>query len=136
MKVRNGNEAEYAMGSTSRDAYRWPPGAVLSFYRPDSTPIHSVRTRDLDLADTLMLNWSESKRSVIFGLRCPKHEWSWWSEELLQFAEGLIRYDLEFDGYAVKITRLTSKRGAPQLSCACEFRWQLDIKTGTEGSES
>ncbi len=111
----------------STETFRWPKGAVLRFYRESEVLFFSTRNRNTDLFDTLTLNWPIRHRTVFFGLTCPQHAKSYWSEELLAFTEGRIKYDFEFDCCKVKPIRITSQVGSKDLSCAKEFRWKLLI---------
>ena len=55
----------------------------------------------------------------------PKGKWAYWDEEALAHVEGLIRYDLGFDAYRVRISRLLP---AHYLDGDQEFRWKLHIR--------
>lgn len=45
----------------------------------------------------------------------------------MEFSEGRIRYDFEWEGCKVKLERLTSQGGSENLPCNEEFRWKLTI---------
>lgn len=112
------------MPSTSRisEHFKWPPKCEIGIYTGDKgKPLLRSTDRTLDLCDALMLN--HERRRVIFGLSTRSSQWLDWNETRLDKIERLIRYDLEFDGYSVKITRLFDYIE----SCEYEFRWRLSI---------
>jgi hypothetical protein len=81
--------------------------------------------RDLDLADSLMLDWPHASRRVILGMSSQSRagRWSTWNEENVGRMEYIIRHDLTYDGYRFGLSRLTNV-GIP---CVEEFRWALRI---------
>ena len=107
--------------------YLWPKGSILRFYRESGELGFSTRRRKTDLFDTLTLDWPKRHRTVVLGLTCPQHSYSHWGEELLDFAEGRIRYDFEWEGCKVKLSRITASMGSKDLPCNQEFRWKLSI---------
>jgi hypothetical protein len=47
------------------------------------------------------------------GVSTTSSRWKRWGEKNLEKIEGLIKYDITFDGYWVRITRL-GKAGLPE----------------------
>lgn len=88
--------------------------------------LHSSSARKLDLADTLMLSWHFSSRTVYFGLVTADPHFVRWDNDTLASMEKMIRYDLGFDGYAVSIKRISQDINMP---CTEEFRWKLVIRS-------
>jgi hypothetical protein len=82
----------------------------------------------VDLFDIIMSNWPKRHRKILFGLTCPLHPDSYWSDDLLEFTEGRIRYDFEWEGCKIALSRITSPVGSPVFPCNREFRWELDIR--------
>lgn len=107
-----------------QDKYLWPPKCTLSFYRRGAA-LGSFTNRRLDLSDTLMPPHDASQLTVQFGVVTESRRWLCWDEENLVKIEGLIRYDLGFDGYGVTIRRCAGYVGMP---CDLEFRWKLRIR--------
>ncbi|PHK93472.1 hypothetical protein CR162_18545 [Pseudoroseomonas rhizosphaerae] len=107
------------------DDFKWPPRSTLRFYRGERLVISSS-DRLFDLSDELMGWNAPSPRKLTFGLSSLSTNATWrvWDEKALSLIEGLIRYDLTFDGYRVRIKRVS----APGSPCREEFRWSLDIK--------
>ena len=81
------------------------------------------RKRKIDFSDELMLNWSPRQRTIRFGLILKDP--SKWSVEFIEESEEAIRYDLNFDGYSVRIIREFELA----LNFNGEFRWKLIIRT-------
>lgn len=109
-----------------RGPFRWPPRPIFVFY--DGRGRVRLRSTDpnLDLADSLMLNWAARSRTVIMGIQSYGSSWPTWTEERLQHVEWLIRDDLNSDAYIVSIKRATARRGQP---CTHEFHWVLRIRS-------
>lgn len=107
-----------------REQFKWPPRSRLAFYRRTKL-LFAETDRELDLSDTLMGIWPYYSRTVYMGISSRSTRWKSWTEEKLQKIEDLIRYDLDFDGYRVTITRLTEAR----RPCTKEFLWKLRIRT-------
>lgn len=109
-----------------KEQYKWPPGSTLTFSRARSKPWKISRDRELDLSDTLMLYWNPYSRTVYMTvqLKKPTEKWPQWNEAVLTRIESMIREDLNFDAYHVRITRLTTTKNTP---CTDAFRWKLNI---------
>ena len=105
--------------------YKWPACGRLTFYRRKDIPLFGTSDRMFDLSDELMgWNWPHDSRTIYMGVSTKSVRWKRWSNEALEKIELLIRYDLGFDGYRVRIARLTA--GSP--SCSTEFLWKLQIR--------
>ncbi len=109
----------------SRGPYVWPAYSTISFYKRKTKPTWSTRDRGIDLADALMMHATTNSRTVYFGLTTKNKQWKRWNLAVLKKIEGLVKYDLGFDGYQVTITRVT-KLGQ---KCSTEFIWKLRIRT-------
>ena len=86
----------------------------------------SYKTRNLDLADTLMLYWPKPSRTIYLGISRKTTTGGYWNEAELLRIEERIRFDLNFDGYGVSIERL-GPLAEPPLET--EFLWKLRIRT-------
>jgi hypothetical protein len=106
--------------------FRWPPRPTFFFYSTRGTELFSTSDTHLDLADSLMLDWSRKSRKLILGINAAGSSWPTWTEARLKHVEKHIKYDLNFDGYSVSIQRLTLRRWQP---CTKEFQWKLAIRT-------
>jgi hypothetical protein len=104
------------------DAYLWPPRPRLSFYRKRDKLRFSTTERDFDLCDGLM--HTQNYRTEYFGLSTVSKRWIRWNSETLSRVEALIKYDFDFDGYYVRIHRIST----PGQPCAVEFLWLLKIR--------
>jgi hypothetical protein len=122
--------------------YKWPKGSILNFYKATGRfpgyPLGTIECsfrfagsvlewRRIDLFDVIMSDWPKRHRKIWFGLTCPLYADSYWSNDLLEFAEGRIRYDFDLEGCKVKISRITSIDDVNELPCNEEFRWELAI---------
>ena len=72
-----------------------------------------------------MLEHNANQLTVEFGIATDSRRWLCWDEKNLSNIEGLIRYDLGFDGYSVNIRRWVGYVGMPGNE---EFRWKLRIR--------
>jgi len=106
-------------------AYMWPPRCRISFYNGRNKLLWSSSRRNLDLSDTLMLDWPHASRRVTLGMSSQSRAACWhaWTEENVANLEYVIRHDLTYDGYRLGLVRLTNV-GIP---CSDEFRWALRI---------
>ena len=103
---------------------RWPPKIQIFFRSGKGNLFFDSTDRDLDLSDSLMLHWKGVSRTVYFGLTTESKKWKIWNIENVEKIEHLIYYDLNFDGYYVKIKRV----GRLGLPCTTEFTWKLKIR--------
>ena len=103
------------------EEYKWPPRSVLSFYTTCNEFLFKVADREFDLADGLMMK--HPSRRLHLRIKTKSAKWSVWDESSISAIEHLIKYDLNFDGYSVRLTRL-SQLGS---LCANEFEWRLAI---------
>jgi hypothetical protein len=107
------------------EEFKWPPKCHISFRNGRGKLLFDSTDRDLDLSDTLMLNWNPMSRTVYMGLRTSSKNWKTWTDENIKKIEWLVRYDLNFDGYSVSVKRITEIN----VYCRNEFVWQLVIRT-------
>ena len=105
----------------------WPPFCRMNFYSGHPNLVFSSEDRMLDLADTLPYNMPNSGRTVYLGLSTICHEWKTWNNVNLRKIEKHIKYDLGFDGYKVKLTRISKTDPKWKKCCSQEFIWELDI---------
>lgn len=112
---------------SNTDHFSWPARSMLTFSNKRGAIYFQSKDRDLDLADSLMLNHPRANRTVYMGLSTKSAAWKCWDEISLQEIERRTHYSITFDGYRVTITRLSPvlKRAAP---CTDEFRWRLQIR--------
>ena len=103
----------------------WPPGSTLCFYKRRSQLIVSFKDRRLDLADTLMLNWSKASRTIYLGIARNTSGIETWDEQKVSKIEDRIRFDLASDCYHATINRLTAVGTLPLHE---EFLWKLRIR--------
>ncbi len=73
-----------------------------------------------------MLNWHLSSRTIHFGIVTADPHFARWDNDALVSIEKMIRYDFEFDGYAVSIKRISQDTN---MSCTEEFKWRLAIRS-------
>jgi hypothetical protein len=113
---------------------RWPPKVKIYIYDEDSSLIDESKHIRYDLSDNLMLSWPDTKRTVYLGMETLSANWPIWDDESLKCVEARIKYDLNFDGNDVVITRITKTYKQP---CSKEFIWKLDISedVGDESQE-
>jgi hypothetical protein len=113
-------------GSQRKPAeFRWPPKPTLRFYDGRGKVFLTEANSGLDLFDALMLFWQRKSRTVCFGVQSCGRNWPTWTEPRLKHVERLIKYDLNFDGCDVSISRVTKRRWQP---CTREFRWKLKMQ--------
>lgn len=106
------------------EKYKWPPKCHINFKNGRGRLLLESTDRDLDLSDSLMLNWDYISRTVYLGLSTSNKKWKIWDQANIEKIEKLIRDDLNFDAYSVTIKRI-SKTG---LLCTDEFIWKLLIR--------
>jgi ribosomal protein L23 len=104
---------------------QWPPKSKIQCFNSNHELIAKSYRGKIDLADELMLNHSSSAPKVAFlSVKTKANSWDCWDKENVGKIEQHITYDLNFDGYEVKIRRL-SKVGS--IPCEEEFCWELEI---------
>lgn len=108
---------------TKSNQYNWPKGSRLSFYNGKGELQLRFKRRSVDFSDELMLNWGPGQRTIYFGLRLAQGDE--WSDKLVEECEWRIRYDLNFDGYSVRIVRLSQV----SVNFPEEYLWRLVIRT-------
>lgn len=113
---------------------QWPSHSkIICFTLNDKIIAESKRSR-LDLSDSLMLG-RESTEPFLCSIEISTKDddWTTWNSENVRRIEGHISYDLEFDGYKVKIERV-SKPG--KTLCSKPFKWNLEIAIDYGDEES
>ncbi|WP_156513243.1 hypothetical protein [Bordetella ansorpii] len=104
---------------------QWPPHSkIICLDFEDKVIAESKRSR-LDLSDALMLNYQEEKPLTCYiDISTKSTEWRSWNSINVGRVESRIAYDLEFDGYKVKIDRISKPE---KTLCRRPFRWLLEI---------
>lgn len=110
---------------TKPNAFLWPAASTLTFRDFRGREYFSSRDRRLDLPDSLMGRWDN--RTVYLGLKTNSPKWVSWTEDNVSAIENLVRYDLSFDGYRVRLERLDAV-GQDQR-CVDEFHWKVVIRS-------
>jgi hypothetical protein len=84
-----------------------------------------------DLSDLLASRIGGGDVTVYIGFSTISHRWTQWNKENIKRIEGLIKYDLNFDGFNVEVEQYTialnpttKKLDQP---CLEEFIWKLNI---------
>lgn len=107
---------------------QWPPHSKIICMSSTGDILAKSKRSRLDLSDSLML-----RRAGISPLFCSievstrDKNWIVWNSKNVKKIESYIIYDLEFDGYKVKINRI-SKPG--KTLCKNPFKWNLEITVG------
>jgi hypothetical protein len=108
-------------------ALAYPPKSIIAFYDCDSIRnrhdhlIFWTRDRLIDLSDHF---GSSGRARICVGITTESRRWGRWTEENIKRVETRFRYDLKFDGFSVRVRRLSTKRNH---ACAEEFLWRLII---------
>ena len=110
------------------DAYSWPAWSTLTFTNKRGKVLFQSKNRHLDLADSLMMDCQQHSLTVYMGLSTKSPNWTTWIDKSLREIERRIRYDLEFDLYAVTMSRMTPIT-RPRSRCRTEFQWKLHIRS-------
>jgi hypothetical protein len=79
--------------------FKWPPAVTMRFYDGRGVLWAQSSSRELDLADTLMLSWPHESRTVYMGVTTGSARWLSWDQKNVEKIEELIRYDITFDSY-------------------------------------
>lgn len=107
---------------------KWPPKCVLTFSDGRGKVWLQTTDRAYDLADRLMLSHPHSTRVVHLSVSTESEKWDHWTEENVGKVEEHIRYDLEFDGYSVRLRRLSKVSRTGPSACWVPFQWRLSIR--------
>ena len=110
------------------DAYSWPAWSTLTFTNKRGKVLFQSKNRRLDLSDSLMMDCHQQSLTVYMGLSTKSPKWTTWIDKSLKEIERRIRYDLEFDAYAVTMSRMTPIT-RPRSRCRTEFLWKLHIRS-------
>ncbi|WP_152968046.1 hypothetical protein [Achromobacter sp. DMS1] len=104
---------------------QWPPHSKITCLDFDNKIIAESKRSRLDLSDSLMLHYHEEKPLTCYvEVSTKSKEWKCWNSINVRRVESRIAYDLEFDGYKVKIDRISKPSKA---LCKRPFRWLLEI---------
>lgn len=107
------------------NSFLWPERSKMVFRSARGKIYLQSRDRRLDLADSLMMY--ACNRTVYFDIATNSRGWNYWDDEKVCAIESLIRDDLEFDGYRVRIIRMLS--AVDDYPCASPFSWKLEIRS-------
>lgn len=112
---------------------QWPAHSkIICLDSNDKVIAASVRSR-LDLSDSLMLNYNGLKPLFCRVEVLTKAEsWSTWNSVNVKRIEDYINYDLQFDGYTVRIDRVSKPSRA---LCSKPFVWELEISSEVDDKE-
>lgn len=106
---------------------QWPPHSKITCLDLDDRIIVESKRSRLDLSDSLMLHYNEGKPLTCYiEVSTKSIEWKSWNSINVGRVESRISYDLEFDGYKVKIDRISKPS---KTLCKRPFRWLLEIST-------
>ena len=109
---------------------QWPAHSKIKCMNSNGEIIaESARSR-LDLSDSLMGRRYSLLCTIDVSTRAI--DWTTWNLGNVKRIEDHIVYDLEFDGYTVKIQRI-SKPG--RTLCSKPFSWGLEISTDDDDQE-
>jgi len=101
--------------------YGWPPRSVVRIYGRNGVLLCLSRDREADLTDEIFRHWYRAQRTVVLGVQTMSTRWKVWNDDLQNHIEQYVQYDLNFDGYRVRISRLTDLT----QPCRQEARWKL-----------
>lgn len=110
---------------TKANPYLWPAHSSMTFRSAQGRIYFHSHNRRLDLADSLM-NYARN-RTVYLDFSTKAQEWEYWDVEKVNAIESLIRYNLGFDGYRVRIVRLLPV--SDDYPCTSPFSWKLEIRS-------
>ncbi|MCX8519799.1 MAG: hypothetical protein ORN21_06675 [Methylophilaceae bacterium] len=112
----------------------WPPHSNIVCFNSSGQIIAKSKRSKLDLSDSLML-WRDSPLFCSIQVSTKDANWNTWNSENILKIEEHITYDLKFDGYKVKIERVSSPG---KTLCGKPFEWNLEIAVdyGEEVPES
>lgn len=113
---------------------QWPPHSKITCFNACGEIIAKSKRSRLDLSDSLML-WRKSNEPLCCAIEVSTkdEDWSTWNSENVGKIESHIAYDLNFDGYSVKMERV-SKPG--KLLCKKPFKWNIEIVADDSDEET
>ena len=104
---------------------QWPAHTKITCFNAKNEVIADSARSRLDLADSLMLHHDHKKPLTChIEVLTRSADWTTWNSVNVKRIEDHIVYDLEFDGYQVKIERVSKPS---RTLCSKPFRWQLEI---------
>jgi hypothetical protein len=107
-----------------------PPLCQLRVYHSTRGLAYVTEDPFFDFADHLTRNVGRRPKVVYIGLLTRSPDWHEWTAANLQRVENAIRHDFAFDGYDVRIERVSPEReeGRQMVPlCSSEFIWTLAI---------
>lgn len=104
---------------------QWPPHSKIVCFNSTGNIIAKSKRRRLDLSDSLML-WRVDIQPLLISIEVSTRDKNWnvWNSKNVEKIESHIAYDLGFDGYKVKIDRVSKPA---KTLCKNPFRWSLEI---------
>lgn len=110
---------------TKSNPFTWPARPFFLFRNARGKIYFTSEDRMLDLSDSLM--HSANNRTVYLQFSTKAKDWVYWTSERIKTIEERIRYDLEFDGYKVKVEFLGPI--PDDLLCTEAVCWKLTIRS-------
>jgi hypothetical protein len=105
--------------------YAWPARPSFLFRNARGKVYFTSQDRKLDLSDSLM--HTANNRTVYLQFSTKAKDWVYWTDERIKTIEERIHYDLEFDGYRVKVDFLGPI--PDELPCSEDVCWKLTIRS-------
>lgn len=103
---------------------KWPKKSKMTLYDEFGRACLRKKAKNFDISDAVGLRAGVTFPTVVhLGLRVGSNDFGDWSEENLSICEENIRYDLGYDAFSVKITRV---KGI-DLASSEEAIWRLEI---------
>ncbi|WP_233888724.1 hypothetical protein [Paraburkholderia flagellata] len=127
---RNAFPADMLVAGRRTEDFRWPPLCQIRVYRSGQGLAYTTEDPFFDFADHLALDLGRRPKVVHVGMLTRSPEWTEWTPVNLKRVEEKISHDLAFDGYDVRIERITPEtKGKNCLVplCSREFLWKLTI---------
>jgi len=104
---------------------QWPAHSKITCLDSNENVIATSARSRLDLSDSLMLHRDNTNPLFCqIEVLTKSADWTTWNSINVKRIEDHIVYDLEFDGYKVKIDRISKPS---RTLCSKPFKWQLEI---------
>lgn len=113
------------MSRCTSASFRWPRGARARAWTLEGQQIATHSLHDLDLADWLMLNHDDDRRTVLLEILLSSQS-DLLGHDHPDWLRWRIRYDLAFEGYRVRLVQRTPRTRCRTRRALC---WQLSIWT-------
>lgn len=112
---------------------QWPAHSKIICLDSNENVIATSARSRLDLSDSLMLHRDNTNPlSCQIEVLTKSADWTTWNSINVKRIEDHIVYDLEFDGYTVKIDRISKPS---RTLCSKPFKWQLEISVDYDDAE-